>query len=442
VPVANESFANNLIVEIAGQPLAADIKTLLAYCYVDDSRNLPDTVVLRFRDTAHTVLQKANVTVGAPITVKVQTADPGGPQQLMSGEITAIGFDLDPWPNFYRFARLVCFFNVRALTYPGDVLDAFEGSLATLSTVFDCSFISGLPQMQFDAALLWQPYFPMSRRRASGDAVLPSWSWVGWEGSVHSEDWVAGCNYVYDDDKELRRPCSHTISTVSWTHSNSVEAPGESVVVSGSRIRERFAGKKEELPPGWHRMISSRSASSPGSFGAGSLRGYFWHDSDPSQNFWHPIPIREPSRPARPASRSKYLRGNTSMAQLRMVRMHPSRQEDRKRCADALLIRPDGSWVGYLRLNEKAGSISGPALEDCQVIELSRGSTTYSDGFTDRFREYLYPELQITRDAVYEFVNVMWIESISGVAYRKAVGRVLKSAWENMPRKEITVTLG
>jgi len=94
VPVVNENFANNLRVEIAGQPLAADVATLLAYCYVDDSRNLPDTVVLRFRDTAHSVLQKANITVGAPITVKVQTSDPGGPQQLMSGEVTAIGFEL------------------------------------------------------------------------------------------------------------------------------------------------------------------------------------------------------------------------------------------------------------------------------------------------------------------------------------------------------------
>ncbi|HEY2794708.1 MAG TPA: VgrG-related protein, partial [Micromonosporaceae bacterium] len=100
MPVANESFANTLIVEIAGAPLAADIKTLLAYCYVDDSRNLPDAFVLRFRDAAHTVISKANIKVGAPVTLKVQTADPGAPQQLMSGEITAIGFDLDQTGTF------------------------------------------------------------------------------------------------------------------------------------------------------------------------------------------------------------------------------------------------------------------------------------------------------------------------------------------------------
>jgi uncharacterized protein involved in type VI secretion and phage assembly len=100
VPVANESFANTLIVEIAGAPLADDVKTLLAYCYVDDSRNLPDAFVLRFRDPGHIVLSKAHITVGAAVKLKVQTADPGGPQPLMSGEVTAIGFDLDPTGTF------------------------------------------------------------------------------------------------------------------------------------------------------------------------------------------------------------------------------------------------------------------------------------------------------------------------------------------------------
>lgn len=98
--VANESFTNTLIVEIAGTPLAADIKTLLAYCYVDDSRNLPDMFMLRFRDPDHVVLAKAHIAVGAEVKLKVQTADPGGPQPLMSGEVTAIGFDLDPTGTF------------------------------------------------------------------------------------------------------------------------------------------------------------------------------------------------------------------------------------------------------------------------------------------------------------------------------------------------------
>jgi uncharacterized protein involved in type VI secretion and phage assembly len=98
--MANESFANTLLVEVDGRPLPDDVKTLLTYAYVDDSRNLPDVFLLRYRDPGHVVLGKAGFTVGAKIALKVQTADPGGPLILMSGEITAVGLDLDRTGTF------------------------------------------------------------------------------------------------------------------------------------------------------------------------------------------------------------------------------------------------------------------------------------------------------------------------------------------------------
>jgi phage protein D len=98
--MANESFANSLVVEVESRPLPADVKTLLTYAYVDDSRNLPDAFVLRFRDPGHVVLAKGGFTIGAKIDLKVQTADPGGPQLLMNGEITAVGLDLDRTGTF------------------------------------------------------------------------------------------------------------------------------------------------------------------------------------------------------------------------------------------------------------------------------------------------------------------------------------------------------
>ncbi|MGW6449143.1 VgrG-related protein [Lentzea sp. NPDC055074] len=98
--MANESFANNLVVEVEGRPLPADVKLLLTYAYVDDSRNLPDMFVLRFRDPGHVVLAKAGLKIGAKAALKVQTADPGGPKPLMSGEITAVGLELDAQGTF------------------------------------------------------------------------------------------------------------------------------------------------------------------------------------------------------------------------------------------------------------------------------------------------------------------------------------------------------
>jgi uncharacterized protein involved in type VI secretion and phage assembly len=98
--MANESFANNLVVEVEGRPLPADVKLLLTYAYVDDSRNLPDMFVLKFRDPGHVVLTKGGFKIGAKAALKVQTADPGGPKPLMSGEITAVGVELDAQGTF------------------------------------------------------------------------------------------------------------------------------------------------------------------------------------------------------------------------------------------------------------------------------------------------------------------------------------------------------
>ncbi|MBB5959292.1 uncharacterized protein involved in type VI secretion and phage assembly [Saccharothrix tamanrassetensis] len=98
--MANESFANSLVVEVAGRPLPEDVKPLLTHAYVDDSRNLPDVFVLRFRDPGHVVLAKGGFRIGAEVALKVQTSDPGGPRPLMSGEVTAVGVELDSSGTF------------------------------------------------------------------------------------------------------------------------------------------------------------------------------------------------------------------------------------------------------------------------------------------------------------------------------------------------------
>ncbi len=63
--MANESFANTLLVEVDGSPLPADVAALLTYAFVDDSRNVTDMFVLRFSDPQHLVLYKGQFTIGA-----------------------------------------------------------------------------------------------------------------------------------------------------------------------------------------------------------------------------------------------------------------------------------------------------------------------------------------------------------------------------------------
>jgi hypothetical protein len=96
--------------------------------------------------------------------------------------------------------------------------------------------------------------------------------------------------------------------------------------------------------------------------------------------------------------------------------------------------------VGYIRLNEKR---RGAQHYSCRLIELSRGLTTWSDGFKDRYAEYDYSEeLKMWEHEPYEFVNVMWITMNGNFAERRAVGRVQMRAWEQLPREKVRVTIG
>lgn len=99
-PVANEQFANALLIEVAGNALPADVAGLLAYAYVDESRNLPDRFLLRFRDPGRTVLKKGGFTIGAKVKLRVQTSDPGGPEPLLTGEVTGLECEIDQTGTF------------------------------------------------------------------------------------------------------------------------------------------------------------------------------------------------------------------------------------------------------------------------------------------------------------------------------------------------------
>lgn len=91
----NEEFSNMLLVEVAGTPLPPDIAARLVSGYVDDSSNVPDLFVLRFSDEYSMVLDKAGFKVGVPVRLLVQQSGPGGPEPLLSGEVTALETEMD-----------------------------------------------------------------------------------------------------------------------------------------------------------------------------------------------------------------------------------------------------------------------------------------------------------------------------------------------------------
>jgi hypothetical protein len=348
------------------------------------------------------------------------------------------GMDMTSWPNMYRLIRLICLFNRRLLTRQEDVLDAFEGPLQSFRAVFEGGFIAGLPQMFFDAALLWQPYSPLLRREASGfetstEVTLPSWSWVGWQGNLHSESWLAGFDYTSGmNNWSGAITTSSTVSTVKWFLSSSTTSSKTSIIVSADELRRRsLATTSEPLPEGWSDGSYGYYYESPKDY---QPFGYSFRDGD--QPFRYPVPImNNKSQPAL-SIRASFIHGRTRSATLPISALLSDIPSVRHGCVTAALVHKDDLFAGYLRLNEDINNIKTRVGDTCELIELSSGESCSSD---DGELDW---EGGTTFRPIHSFFNIMWIEWKDSIAYRKAVGRIEKSVWEDIARKEVDIKLG
>jgi hypothetical protein len=76
------------------------------------------------------------------------------------------------------------------------------------------------------------------------------------------------------------------------------------------------------------------------------------------------------------------------------------------------------------------------------VVEISRGYA-YEGKVALGMDEWFHSDRpKLPEGEKYEFVNVLWIEWEKGIAYRKALGRVMKSAWEAQKLDWIDLVLG
>ena len=88
--------------------------------------------------------------------------------------------------TFESYTCLISDYSAREISYSTDALNAISGVLAYLEPHFPAGFVFGLPCAYLNAALVWEPFGPVKRRRhpTSGAPIFPSWSWAGWECKV------------------------------------------------------------------------------------------------------------------------------------------------------------------------------------------------------------------------------------------------------------------
>jgi len=95
-------------------------------------------------------------------------------------------------------------------------------------------------------------------------AVLPSWSWAGWQGNINSESWRSGYDYLRSIDArgiythKPRLPpspappqCSwHTLPTAQRSHSATREGERTLIASTWQLESQRYASTNVELPSG------------------------------------------------------------------------------------------------------------------------------------------------------------------------------------------------
>lgn len=354
--------------------------------------------------------------------------------------------EVSAFPDIQQYIKLVREYSRRKLTYSDDALPAISSLLSVMSSSFDGGFISGLPEMFFDEALLWQPMESMQRRSSSpGANNPPSWSWAGWEGDLMGPPWEEHYNHLAFKQPRFRGWRARrdvelpVIPIVQWYWGNHLD---ENVPVSpsGGRYVEHFTRHATNIPTGWRRYAT-----------------YYKYNNDPRFLATYPLPIPE-GQSSRVIS-ARYLFCRTTRAYLRSaLEKKILIKLDLGNYYSTMLEDKDCNIVGSLNLNlSPAHSLSERSGIQFELVAISAGTTlsknaldvlptggreaSYALGWGHNTSNFKVGEDMLT-GLVERFYYVLWIQWENGIAYRRGLGRVLKDAWEREVVDEIDLVLG
>ncbi|KAH8650015.1 heterokaryon incompatibility protein-domain-containing protein [Xylariales sp. PMI_506] len=348
------------------------------------------------------------------------------------------------WPDTVAYAKLVRFYNKREFTYAEDVLSAFAGITSLLASIFDGGFLYGLPEMFFDVALLWLPYSEVVRRVARNvnspclqGSQLPSWSWMGWHGEIEPWSWLAAKSIAIIQGEGPGDVW--IIPLVHWKTGfrSTTVLDRREILQSGLRYSNMLSLMDEHPPPPspWtkHEIISERNNAER----AVSYR----HPSIPDTYFLYPLPIPDPSLSASNPPQTPLLFCSAPRAWF-----YATNDFNIYRPAVSLR-RHNGLLAGFLNLHDYKTQELFPKTGLQEKVEL----IAISEGFvvTSKTRKCHAPQLdelqiypQLIDGDFYEFYNVLYIIWENGMAYRKGVGRVFRTAWEEYSTEWVDICLG
>ena len=384
------------------------------------------------------------------------------------------GLRYSPWPNLDQYARLVVDYSYRDLTFKEDIMRAFAGITNTLAATFLGGFHFGLPRLFFDTALLWlpDPENIMERRcKDSNQNPFPSWSWVGWKGTINLNIWRGACDYAPGQviTRRERVVLRHTVPTVQWhirdidggTSAQETLAQGDHLqldnipTAAASSIPKTHGSKAQsslqkrtieaqvhpnhtgQIGVSLQRMIDPNI--SLGEQAGPSIHNSKWrrisshwkHPCNQNIEFKYPIPIVSDfdnsyiSKISFSAALngSPYLTGKTSTAQFWC--RAPSFSSKEYTIA-AIYDSDKLQEIGELTSNDdRLGSSERfDAQDTLTFVAVSEGYSPLVPKDNPQYRSEWKPHFRDTR-----YVNVLWVEQVGNISYRRGVGRILKDIW-------------
>ncbi|KAF7547506.1 hypothetical protein G7046_g8977 [Stylonectria norvegica] len=354
-------------------------------------------------------------------------------------------FQHPPWPDLDEYARIAMDYSARKLTVVDDTLRAFSPITHVLSRSFPGGFMYGMPLMFLDIAMLWRPHASIRRRALSRPPFLPSWSWMGWWFDNIPVDltlWRIAADYVEEskigkrgqDTKRFRSPSTFKIRpTITWSLTDrNASVPVQNTGLQFRDLRARRSSTAE-IPPGW-----SRSGS------------YYKHDSDDSALFKYPVPVEDPPESGSyepPAGEVAFpgplLSFRTTVGFFDVDYFDVLEHRDRPNPPIAVgnIWGKANRWIGQFRAHDAWLGIQSSNYDGEEKLEFiaisnateRRGSHVFE---SERFEEHM------DADEVVDIVNVLWIERIGEISYRRGIGHVLLKAWEAQAKDEVGILLG
>ncbi|KAK5655180.1 hypothetical protein OQA88_6079 [Cercophora sp. LCS_1] len=335
------------------------------------------------------------------------------------------------WPSISAYSDLALEYATRDLTSSSDTVNAFAGIITPMSAWFPGGLLYGTAEFTFDIGMLWNPRRSGAQLRSS---EFPSWSWISWKGSLVFNLWGEAEDYIYPKGPLVVKPL------VKWEKQRVSSGIWVGVDNSYHAVRSHFSTEKNPpalIPDKWTRHV--------GGSGEVWFQTLKFEHVVPPPRFAYPIPPEVKLRDVDFEAYHPYLRfrGLKARVGFGISSAVASRLEGGGVTEEVDITTLAGDWAGRITLNLQTGDKLPVGTESVEVIAISEASLHLRQA---PHAPFVFREVQQRKEPagadVYDIVNVLWVGwREDGMAYRKALGRVWKKAWEGMVKNEVELLL-